>query len=141
VGEGTRAQTKIAWIFLKEDGKDSVAPEIAVCGIEIRRTEALEVALGPLPECWISIARLTQTGDKSVGDEINGSTELLNIRWNFCLGERLGTPADISTVLKFGITPIMRWRSSCFNTSSEVTPVLTVVRGKSGPLPLDVPSA
>jgi hypothetical protein len=69
VGEATRAQPKIAWIFLEEDGKDSVAPEIAVRGIEIRRTEALEVALGPLSESWIGIARLTQTGDKSVGDE------------------------------------------------------------------------
>jgi hypothetical protein len=69
MGEGTRAKTKVARIFLEDDGEDSVAPEISVCGVEVRRTKALEVALGSLPESWIGIARLTETGNKRVCDK------------------------------------------------------------------------
>src|ERR1700683_3734114 len=67
--EGTRAKSKITRIFLEDDGEDSVAPEIAVRGVKIRRAKALEVALGSLPESWIGITRLTQSGDKPVCEE------------------------------------------------------------------------
>ena len=51
--EGTLAKPKVTRIFLEDDGEDSVAPESAVCGVEISRTKALKVALGSLPESWI----------------------------------------------------------------------------------------
>ncbi len=69
MGEGTGAKPKVARIFLEDDGEDSVAPQIAICGVEIRRAKALEVALGSLPESWTGIARLAQTGDKPVCEE------------------------------------------------------------------------
>jgi hypothetical protein len=108
MGEATRPKPKITWILLEDDRKDRVAPQIAVRGVEIRRTKALKVALGPLPESWIGIPRLTQTGYKPVRDKNEWIDRAFNIRWNFCPGERRGTPADISTVLKFGTTPKMR---------------------------------
>ena len=69
MGEGARAKTKITRIFLEDDGKDGVAPEIAVYGVEIRRTKALEVTLGSLPEFRISVLRLTEAGDKPICDK------------------------------------------------------------------------
>jgi hypothetical protein len=80
-----------------------------------------------MAESGIGIPRLAETGDKGASTKTNGSTELLYIRWNFCPGERGGTPSELSTVLKFGTTPKMRWRSSRFSTSSEVSLVLAGV--------------
>ena len=119
MGEGPGAKPEVARVFLENDGEDSVTPESAVRTVESRGAKALAVALGSLPEFWIGIARLTETGDKRICNEDKWIDRAFNIRWNFCPGERRGTPADISTVLKFGTTPKMRWRSSCFNTSAE----------------------
>jgi hypothetical protein len=49
MGEGAGSKTKVARVFLKEDGEDRVAPEVSVGGVEIRRTKSLRVAICSLP--------------------------------------------------------------------------------------------
>src|ERR1700678_1362353 len=69
MGEGPGAKAEVARVFFENDGENRVAPESTVRTVESGGAKTLGVALGSLPEFWIGIARLTETGDKPVCHE------------------------------------------------------------------------
>jgi len=63
--DGAVAETKVAGVFVQHYGKDRVAPEIAVGGVDIVGAEALGVAFHALSVAGVTILSLTDAGGDS----------------------------------------------------------------------------